>query len=222
MSIPSAGNSSQKTPRRQARGQKRIQQLLQAAGQVFAEVGYENATTNAIAARAGVSPGTLYQFFANKQAMAEALAADYAARDKAAHEQATEMEIVRLPLSQLVDRVIDPFLDFKNNAPGFDALFTGSVVSPELAGRIQALHEELKARVRRMITLRGPHIAPRDAETYAEVSIQVVKGLLPMALKGTPAQRKIGTRELKAVLERYLAPLDAAAAANPRKVRGRE
>src|SRR6266542_6598743 len=61
-------------PRRQARGERRIAQLLDAAGEVFATVGYAAATTNAIAAQAGVSPGTLYQFFPNKQAMAEALA----------------------------------------------------------------------------------------------------------------------------------------------------
>jgi AcrR family transcriptional regulator len=218
MSSAAKKNSSQKTPKRQARGQKRIEQLLQAAGQVFAEVGYENATTNAIAARAGVSPGTLYQFFANKQAIAEALAGDYAARDQSAHEQATELEIVRLPLSELVDRVIDPFLAFKKNAPGFDALFTGSVVSAELAGRIQALHEGLKDRVKRMITLRNPKITLRDAETCAEVSIQIVKGLLPMALKGTPEQRRTGIRELKAVLERYLAPLDSAGRARVKRV----
>jgi|SRR5579862_2784452 len=214
--------SSQKEPKRQARGQKRMEQLLQAAGQVFAEVGYENATTNAIAARAGVSPGTLYQFFANKEAMAEALAGDYAARNKSAHDQATEMEIIRLPLPELVDRVIDPFLAFRKSAPGFDALFTGSVVSPELAGRIQSLHGELTERVKRMIVLRSPHIAARDAQTYAEVTIQIVKGLLPMALKGSPAERRTGTRELKAVLERYLAPLEAEAGKKAGKARGRK
>jgi AcrR family transcriptional regulator len=60
--------------RRQARGQRRIDQLLDVAARVFAEVGFEAATTNGIAARAGVSPGSLYQFFPNKDAMAEALA----------------------------------------------------------------------------------------------------------------------------------------------------
>jgi len=217
MSSVPGKSSSQKPPKRQARGQKRIEQLLHAAGQVFAESGYENATTNAIAARAGVSPGTLYQFFANKQAMAEALAADYAERDRSAHEQATEMEIARLPLAELVDRVIDPFLTFRKNAPGFEALFTGSVVSPELAGRIQLLHEGLKDRVKRMIALRSPHIAARDVETYAEVSIQIVKGLLPMALKS-----RTGVRELKTVLERYLAPLDVKPSKQPAKSRGRQ
>ena len=38
--------------RRQARGERRIALLLDTAAEVFAEVGYEAATTNAIAARA--------------------------------------------------------------------------------------------------------------------------------------------------------------------------
>jgi AcrR family transcriptional regulator len=219
MSRAQIENSANKMPRRQARGQKRIAELLRAAGEVFAEVGYENATTNAIAARAGVSPGTLYQFFSNKQAIAEALASDYAARDKAAHDEATQTEIARLPLSELVDRVIDPFLDFRKKAPGFDALFTGSSVSPELAARIQMLHEELKRRVAEMISIRLPDLPARELQTYAEVSIQIVKGLLPLAMNGTVAQRKAGVRQMKTVLERYLAPLDADSQSRPTKAR---
>src|SRR6266511_1332655 len=49
--------------------------ILDAAAGVFADAGYERATTNAIAAAAGISPGSLYQFFPNKEAIAEALAA---------------------------------------------------------------------------------------------------------------------------------------------------
>ncbi len=63
--------------RRQARGQRRIDQILTVAEQVFADVGYEATTTNAIAARAGMSPGSLYQFFENKEAIAAGLAARY-------------------------------------------------------------------------------------------------------------------------------------------------
>jgi AcrR family transcriptional regulator len=66
--------------RRQARGERRIAQLLEAAGQVLADSGFAAATTNAIAARAGVSPGTLYQYFPNKEAIVAALA-DQGAQD---------------------------------------------------------------------------------------------------------------------------------------------
>src|SRR4051812_43963566 len=64
--------------RRQPRGERRIDQILLAAGVVFARVGYERATTNAIAAEAGISPGSLYQFFPNKEAIAGALETRYA------------------------------------------------------------------------------------------------------------------------------------------------
>jgi AcrR family transcriptional regulator len=62
-----------KPRRRQVRGQQRMELVLDVAAQVFAEVGFEAATTNAIAARAGMSPGSPYQFFPNKDAIAKAL-----------------------------------------------------------------------------------------------------------------------------------------------------
>ena len=40
--------------RRQARGERRIAEILDAALALFAEVGYEAASTNRIAARAGI------------------------------------------------------------------------------------------------------------------------------------------------------------------------
>lgn len=200
--------SQESSPRRQERGKKRIAELLRAAGEVFAEVGYENATTNAIAAKAGVSPGTLYQFFSNKQAIAEALANEYASRNHAAHETASDPRVVELPLRDIIDLLVDPFLEFRRNAPGFQALFTGSVVSRELADRSQALHQQLTQRIARLIHLRSPHLNAEEIKRAAETSVQIVKGMLPLAVEGSPKQREIGGRELKLVLERYLAPLD--------------
>src|SRR5713101_1222671 len=116
-----------KQPQRRARGQKRIGELLHAAGEVFAEIGYERATTNAIAAKAGVSPGTLYQFFANKQEIAEALANLYTAQNEAIHVAALDVKPGTVSLRELIDRTVDPFLTFRQNAPGHDALFIGMI-----------------------------------------------------------------------------------------------
>ena len=207
--------SQDKTPHRQERGKKRMAELLRAAGEVFADVGYANATTNAIAARAGVSPGTLYQFFPNKQAIAEALAIDYAAKNREVHETAFDVNAAGLWLRELsarelIDRLVDPFLEFRRNAPGFHALFTGSVVSRELAERSQVLHQQMKQRIAHIIHSRNPNLRTEVVQTAAETSVQIVKGMLPLALDGTSKQREIGERELKLVLERYLAPLDNA------------
>ena len=58
----------------QKRGQQRVEAILDAAEAVFGEMGVDAATTNAIAERAGASVGSLYHFFANKDAILYALA----------------------------------------------------------------------------------------------------------------------------------------------------
>jgi len=47
--------------------QKRSVQILEAAARVFAQKGYHAATTKEIAAQAGVSEGTIYNYFHNKE-----------------------------------------------------------------------------------------------------------------------------------------------------------
>jgi AcrR family transcriptional regulator len=47
--------------------------ILQAAAELFAELGYARTTTNKIALRAGVSVGSLYQYFPNKDSLLAAL-----------------------------------------------------------------------------------------------------------------------------------------------------
>lgn len=65
---------------KQARGERRVAALLNAAAAIFAEKGIEAATMTEIARRAGAPIGSLYQFFPAKAALAEALLERYAAR----------------------------------------------------------------------------------------------------------------------------------------------
>lgn len=54
---------------RQARSRQMVEAVLQAAAEVFAQVGYARATTNRMAERAGVSVGSLYQYFPDKDSL---------------------------------------------------------------------------------------------------------------------------------------------------------
>lgn len=57
-----------KTPR-QERSRRTVDRILDAAARIFHEQGYAGATTNDIADEAGVSIGSLYQYFPNKDAV---------------------------------------------------------------------------------------------------------------------------------------------------------
>jgi len=198
---------------RQARGKRREADLLRAAGEVFAESGYADATTNAIAARAGVSPGTLYQFFPNKEAMAEALAHRYAAALGALHESALRPGAEDGTLEAMLDRIVDPLLRFHRGAPGFEAIFSGSAVSAELASLGRAIHEEVRCRLEEILGARAPGLARIEVRRMAEVSVQVFKAMLPLATAGSAASRRWAACELKTVLRRYLEPALGPAAA---------
>ncbi|MRG86023.1 TetR/AcrR family transcriptional regulator [Salinibacillus xinjiangensis] len=66
--------------------QRRRADILNAATNVFMEKGYENTTMKHIMEAAGVSRGGLYQYFANKEDLFEALL------EEGLHEEATNIE----------------------------------------------------------------------------------------------------------------------------------
>ncbi len=58
---------------RQARSRATVDAILTATAQVLVERGYDKTTTNVVARRAGVSIGSLYQYFPNKEALLTAV-----------------------------------------------------------------------------------------------------------------------------------------------------
>ena len=195
------------TPRRQARGQRRIDQLLDAADTVFAQIGYERATTNAFCAQAGVSPGTLYQFFPNKQAIAEALAARYLERLPETHRVAFDVASAHGPLAELISHVVDPFIALQQEGPGLEALWTGSVISNELTASVEGLKQHIEKSLAALFRARSPKADRAAIKRAAATSVHLVESFLHIAVTGTPKQRKEGINELKTVLFRYLAPI---------------
>ena len=61
-----------KTPR-QSRSKETVEVLLTAAARILTSEGFEALTTNRVAEVAGVSVGSLYQYFPNKEALVRAL-----------------------------------------------------------------------------------------------------------------------------------------------------
>lgn len=195
--------------RRQARGKQRMAEILDAALALFAEVGYEAASTNAIAARAGISPGSLYQFFANKEAIAEALSARLVESFRGAHASAFHIDgAADLPLDDLLDRMIDPLIAFNLTNPGAKALFSNTDMPAQLAAATRPLQAAVLGRVASVIAARAPSLSTEDRMRSATVAVQIVKALMPPIVAAEGAERSALIRELKRAMRGYLAPLE--------------
>lgn len=62
---------------RQSRAQATVRAIIEATAQVLVHAGFERMTTAMVAERAGVSVGSLYQYYPNKQALAAAVVDHY-------------------------------------------------------------------------------------------------------------------------------------------------
>src|SRR5262245_66634609 len=104
---------------RRERGLRRMDAILDAAEICFARMGYDEATTNHIATQAGISPGSLYQFFANKEAIAQALATRYNEELEQVYAAAFAGETASAPLARWLDQVLDSLLACHAAHPAF-------------------------------------------------------------------------------------------------------
>jgi AcrR family transcriptional regulator len=96
------------TPRKQPkqeRSQATVEAILTATAHILAESGLEKFTTNRVAERAGVSIGSLYQYFPNKKALLFALAQQQAEQMlQLAQNHLTEVE--HLTISEVVQQIV--------------------------------------------------------------------------------------------------------------------
>ncbi|WP_205855738.1 TetR/AcrR family transcriptional regulator [Phytoactinopolyspora endophytica] len=205
-SATAAPEHGRSVPRRQERGQRRIAQIVSAAAEVFAESGYEDATTNAIARRAGISPGSLYQFFSNKDEIAAALAERYVVELGAAQEEALDLETLRsAPLDEMIAMIVAPLVEFNLANRGFKALFARPDMPAALTEAVAPLHAALLERVKGLVSIRFPELTGDVVDRTATVSIQIVRAMMPLIVAADEGpERDAMVVELRRVLRAYL------------------
>jgi AcrR family transcriptional regulator len=188
---------------KQARGEERIATILQAAAQVFHEVGFDAATTNMIAQRAHTAIGSLYDFFPNKETIATRLSEQFCAEIGALFENVLTDELVHMPLTQLIDRILDPLVQYHQTHPGMLALWLKSQDDPRLSAMGQDLNETLAQKTARIFTRRYPQCDEASALRYSRICMQTVQALTVLAFKGSQVDLTV-IAELKTMIRAYL------------------
>jgi AcrR family transcriptional regulator len=192
--------------KRNARGERRMASLLDAAGRVFGELGYHAATTNAIAAEAKVSPATLYQFFPNKEAIADALVTSYAI-DLAKEVQATDIqELVSAPLEEAIRKVTEVVIEFNRKHAAFHTLYAEAPLSKDTLEQKQLLSKTFIDYLSEVLIARDPQLDRQDILWNAEIVLTTVKGFLPLLTGRKTSSRSRTLNALNQMLVRYLEP----------------
>jgi AcrR family transcriptional regulator len=194
-----------KPVRRQRRGLERYESVLDAAAGVFAEVGFERATTNAIAAQAEISPGSLYQYFSDKEDIARALAARYVEDLTASHRGVFASDFAALAdLDAVVAAILDPIIDFNVRNPAFLVLFARSDLPPVLAAAVQPIEDELWGRIAQIMANRNPALPARSSVESTRVAVRIFHAVVGGIAAETAARRRAIATDAKLAVTAYL------------------
>lgn len=200
--------------KRQQRGLARMESILDAARTVINELGWGKTTTNGIAAAAGISPGSFYQYFRNKDDIAEALIKQALTQLKAAHE-ASRQEIgdASLELPDALDAALGPLIDFNERHPWFSSLLRTLDPLTPVAALVVELEAKMVEAVALSLSARNI-LQPDETVTVAHGLLSIFRGFYSYA---DPSERPADLGEMRFAMLAYLqAHMDTSSSADTR------
>lgn len=193
-----------RTPK-QERSKEMVDAILDATAQVLIEEGYDRASTNKIAARAGVSIGSLYQYFENKESLVGALNTKLGEN---------EFEIIKnqfdkigdMPLRQAIREIVEVMVESHRLQPDLHKVLVEQVPRVGETERIRKIDSEIVALVRNQLCKYYPGTEASDLDLIVFIIFNVVETLTHQAVLYRPELLKSGelTREIACVVELYL------------------
>jgi AcrR family transcriptional regulator len=204
--------SSDKTLRRQPRqkrGQQRVEKILVAAAEVFAEAGFAAATIQQIADRADTAVGSIYQFFPDKLAIFHALFTKHL-------EQIDIIEAeffkgaIDAPIAQKIDDYLDPYISYFEQAIPRCILIQAYLQPIDgLAELMSDLPTRALLQIDKHANLyrqRNPNLSVAKSKLLAEMLQYMCSSLFLRAIQSDREHRQEIYAEIKNVLYVYLNP----------------
>jgi AcrR family transcriptional regulator len=179
--MPTSRRAEQLRPRKrpvQARSQRTVDVVLKAAAQVFSSRGYAGGTTNHLAERAGVSIGTLYEYFPNKDALLVALMEHHIHEgERVLQRAAAEMAGRTVGIRTSVLHFVRAMVEFHAHERALHRVLFEETPLPR---RVQQTLAQLEQRVTDQIEslIRGaPDVSVENPALTAAIVVQAVEGL---------------------------------------------
>ena len=195
----------------QARSAASVDAILEATIQVLVSMGKERLTTTKVASRAGVSVGTLYQYFPNKSALLQAVLKRHLEQVAETVERVCREEKGN-SFKQIAPAIINAFLDAKMKDPKASVAFYA--VSSDVDGA--KIVQRVRVRVNRAVvgvlaSAREP--LRKDPEIVASMLQSAMFGVSQRLLESSTPEKEINSlrAELTYLVSAYLEACSSAA-----------
>ena len=201
----SSQTSSEKTMTAKAprleRGRARVAALLAAGAAVFAEKGYDAATMTEVAAKAGASIGSLYQFFPTKPLLAEALHLDLLEKLTALLDLLGR-DVAGRPAAAVMDELFARFGEFLEANPAFSALADRRDIDKERKKQTRA---QLRGLIAALLTGAEPPVPSARAEAASVVVLHLIRAATMLKESDEAPVRGAALAEMWRMLAAYFA-----------------
>jgi AcrR family transcriptional regulator len=206
-----ARKAARKQPR-QARSQATVNAVLEAAVQVLEREGANAATTTRIAEVAGVSIGTLYQYFSHRDAVFDALQdREFERVLDLMRSVLSDGNLTRTP-SETVKAVVKGLAELYASCPGLHRLLAIEGLRVTKAERVYAFDMRVVGMIRHFLAATGAPVRRRNVDAAAFVAFQSVRAtMLACLLERPPGLGESDlVDELTDLVLRYLVDVPAA------------
>ncbi len=190
----------------QDRSKQTVKSILEASTRILGKDGISGLNTNRIAEVAGVSIGSIYQFFKNKESILETLLTSVLDRNLEEIMKILDDETVEKDIRRFFEKLVEGvFTNFDHRGTLTTALLENA---PQLVGvkRFQKIDEKIIPILLKTMKERGIKIRSQDPEMALFIISQALRGVVSMAyLRKFSAEEKTRVkRELVELCVRYM------------------
>ncbi|MCM2415016.1 TetR/AcrR family transcriptional regulator [Streptomyces sp. RKAG290] len=199
--VPHANTNLRRAPVQQ-RSAERLARILDACAELLDETGYEQLSTRAVAVRAEVPIGSVYRFFSNKRALADALAR----RNLDSYAERITGRLAAIPPAdwrRAIDAVLDEYLAMKRSVPGFALVDFGAPAPDE--DPADDANQRVAGRLADLLSGYLGRAADEDLLRAILVCVEATDALLKLAFRTDPSGDHAIVTETRALLHAYLA-----------------
>jgi AcrR family transcriptional regulator len=187
----------------QDRSRDKVRRVLDAADELLAREGAGALVTTRVAEEAGIAVGSVYSYFPDKDAIAEALALRYWSSVTEAIAAFVEAD-ARAPLPDPVGGVLAAVAAGFRGSAGFRALWFSPLRTERLRDVTRPLRAEVGVWLERLLGVHWPDAGARERTTAAHMCVLAGDGLLREAFRLDPDGDPTVLAEGHAMIQAYL------------------